>query len=113
MNFLVLAASALLLALLAWVLFIGAVFPLWTLIDCVSSEERSSRSKTLWAVAIFLCLPLGSLAYGIFGARKAWMRRFAIASVALCLLFGAVAMIGNPQEFKSSIKNIYHAEKSR
>ena len=66
-------------AVISLLIFLGMfffflIFPAWMIIHCALAKERRVVSKVLWILVILVSWFLGSLVYGLFGARRALMR---------------------------------------
>jgi hypothetical protein len=74
----ILLAIFLLLVVIAGVLlvfFYGFIHPIWGIIDCAVSKEHSGAAKAIWIVVIFFTSALGSIIYGLFGAKSPEYRK--------------------------------------
>lgn len=63
------------------------VLPIWNIVDCLSDEARSKKSKIIWVVLMFFIWPFTSLCYGIFASRKKILRWLSGISLVLSVLF--------------------------
>ena len=71
------------------VIFLITIFiqPIWSILDCVSSSERSHLSKGLWSLAILMTWFAGSFAYGYFAAQSPGLRRLTLLALLILALF--------------------------
>lgn len=66
------------------------VYPIWLLVHCAISENRSTKSKVVWIVLMLLAWPFTGLVYGLFGSKRKlfqWISGIIIV-VAMFVLIG-------------------------
>lgn len=85
------AGLAFVVASILLVIFLITIFiqPIWSILDCVSSSERSHLSKGLWCLAILITWFVGSFTYGCFSAQSRGLRRLTFLALAILTLLVA------------------------
>jgi len=82
------------------------VHPVWTIVDCAISKERTPKNKALWIVGQIFTWTIGSLLYGIFATKS---RPLKIVSIICAVAWistisiTTINVIRNP-EFKEKLK---------
>jgi hypothetical protein len=64
-------------------LFLGLALPIWAIIDCATSEERTNQSKVIWIIVIVVLWTAGACIYGIVSSQG----RLRVASVISLFVF--------------------------
>ena len=59
-------------------LFGGMIFPVWAIVSCVTSENRTKKSKAIWLIVMLLIWPMGSWIYGLFASQRRLFKIFSI-----------------------------------
>jgi len=95
-------------------LFVGGVFftiliyPIWLLIHCALSENRSTKSKVIWIILMLLAWPFTAIVYGLFGSKRRlfqWLSGI-IIGVAIAVFIGfSIFMAKIPQIARQEISN--------
>ena len=52
------------------VVYIGAVYPIWMGIRCITSSFLDRKTKAIWSILMLLTWPLGAVFYGLFFCAK-------------------------------------------
>jgi len=68
-------------------LFIIIGLPIWAIIDCAVSKERSNGSKVFWIIFSFLTWMLGALIYGLFVSTRKSLRWMCITTSMVVIIF--------------------------
>ncbi|MCM8812263.1 MAG: PLDc N-terminal domain-containing protein [Candidatus Omnitrophica bacterium] len=83
----VILSIALVLAIVAAMLFYLIVFPIWALIHCASAREVGGRGKAFWVVLILLFWTVGGALYGFFASGKRYFKWISATALAFSVLF--------------------------
>lgn len=59
------------------------IHPVWCIVDCALSNERSQNSKIVWAICMFCFSFIASFFYGLFVTTSHALRYFTILSIIL------------------------------
>lgn len=51
-------------------IFCILIYPIWLLVHCAISPDRSKKSKAIWIVFMILVWPIAGLLYGLFGSKR-------------------------------------------
>lgn len=74
--------------LMSLIVAIIAFFPIFTIIHCLNSKERSNKSKTIWVLVMIFLWSLGGLLYGLFAFKNRILKWF--SGLALLIVIIAV-----------------------
>jgi undecaprenyl pyrophosphate phosphatase UppP len=70
----------------------GLLHPVWGIVDAIASDEKSSETRVLWVIVMFLTWTLGSLIYTFFASHSIRLKKStifcAIASGAVIVVLG-------------------------
>ena len=72
------------------IVFVFVAFPIWVVIDCIKSKEKSNGSKIFWIILTFLTSTLGAIIYSFLGSTNKTLRRVSI----YVTIFGVLAIVG-------------------
>ena len=84
-------------------ILIMLVFPVWAIVDCAISKDKSNVSKIFWIIFICLTWILGALIYGLFAASKEPVRMTSIVGLIFAGII-IVGLIGMSNRVSSSLK---------
>lgn len=79
-------------ALFSMFLFIGGIFftiliyPIWLLIHCALSENRSTKFKVIWIISMLIAWPLAAIVYGLFGSKRKLFQWISGIIIVFCFL---------------------------
>ena len=79
----------------AWAFFFLLIFPIWTIIHCVSSSSRGTASKIFWIILIILTWTLGSILYGLLSSQKKAFQVISIFYILIVLVLGGSSIWGS------------------
>jgi hypothetical protein len=100
------AVAAFFFAVIALMLVMFMVQPLWCIVDCAVDEKRGTGGKVVWIILLVVLYGLANWFYGAFAASGRWLRRLTRTAwlVAIILLIGFMTLYWYHPEFRRGIE---------